>query len=241
MRFEGKSIYDVHKAISVEKEIPPGMPARDINTVSGWDGETLTGISYKRAEYTVRVNIAAKSADEAWQVRQLLAEWATESGDKTGMLEPTHWPGKAYDAIAGSISDPEFKRGFATVTVTFVLPRPIAYSVRFSRAQGQGEVSMQISGNAGCRPIISKNVTTAQTGAAFLLDGVPFLRLTGSFSANDAIEIDTGSGSVTVNGQHAESRLDYTDINWRPGFNRGTHKITSVGGTLDVRWRDEWM
>lgn len=241
MRFNGKSIYDVHRSISIAKEIPPGMPERDINTVSGWDGEMLAGTSYKRGVYIARVNIAGRSADEAWRVRQMLAEWATSSGEKTGMLEPTHWPGRAYDAIVESISDPEFKRGFATVTVTFVLPRPVAYSVRYRHASGHGSASMQVLGSAGCKPIIKKTITAAQSGASFALDGASFFKLNGSLAVGDVIEIDTKAGSVTINGQHAETRVDYTASRWRPGFGQGAHKITSAGGDLEVRWRDEWM
>lgn len=241
MRFNGKSVYDVHRSISIDKEIPPGMTERDINTVSGWDGETVAGTSYKRGAYIVRVNISCNSADEAWRVRQLLAEWATSSGERTGMLEPTHWPGRAYDAIADSISNPEFKRGFATVTVTFVLPRPIAYNVRYSYASGTGSASMQVLGSAGCKPIIKKTMTSAQSGASFALDGASFFKLKGSFSAGDVIEIGTKAGSVIINGQHAEDRVDYTASRWRHGFGQGAHKITSAGGDLEVRWRDEWM
>lgn len=241
MRFNGTSIYDVHRSISIEKEIPPGIAERDVNTVSGWDGETLVGISYKRGSYIVRVNIAGKNPDEAWCVRQLLAEWAASSGKKTGMLEPTRWPGRAYDAIVESISDPEFKRGFAKVTITFVLPRPIAYSVRYSHSSGTGSASMQVLGSAGCKPTIKKSITAAQNGASFALDGATFFKLNGDFAVGDVIEIDTKAGNVTINGQHAEDRVDFTASRWRPGFVQGAHTITSAHGELEVKWRDEWM
>lgn len=136
MRFNGVDICSVHRAISVAKEIPPGMPERSVETVSGREGETLAGTVVKRGEYTVRVNIAGKSRAEAWRVRALLAAWAGSSGETTAELEPTHWPGMAYEAIVGGISPPEFTFGFAVVEITFVLPRPFAHEKMTSRANG---------------------------------------------------------------------------------------------------------
>ena len=58
MRFNGVDIRDVHRAVSVEKEIPPGMPEMTIETAQGWDGETFVGRTMGRGSYVVRVNIA---------------------------------------------------------------------------------------------------------------------------------------------------------------------------------------
>ena len=48
MRFNGVDIRDVHRAVSVEKEIPPGMPEMTIETAQGWDGETFVGRAVRR-------------------------------------------------------------------------------------------------------------------------------------------------------------------------------------------------
>ena len=70
MRFNGIDIRDVHRGISVEKEIPPGMPTRTVETFSGWDGETLAGVTMSRGTYTVRANIACRRPEDGWRVRR---------------------------------------------------------------------------------------------------------------------------------------------------------------------------
>ena len=42
MRFCGVDLRSVHPALSIEKEYPPGMPDRDVYTIAGTDGETVT-------------------------------------------------------------------------------------------------------------------------------------------------------------------------------------------------------
>ena len=115
MRFCGVDLRSVHPALSIEKEYPPGMPDRDVYTIAGTDGETVVGYAVTQGEYKVNVNIAARRREDGWRIRALLAAWAAASGRSTGELEPTHWPGVAYDAIVKSIGAPEFVFGFAKV------------------------------------------------------------------------------------------------------------------------------
>ena len=138
MRFNGVDVRDIHPRISISKEIPPGCPERTVETVQGWDGETFAAVRTEQGEYLARINIACRTRDDAWEARSRLARWAASSGDGVGELEPTHWPGKAYEAVLGSISAPEFTFGFATVDVTFILPRPYAHDTYISRASGTG-------------------------------------------------------------------------------------------------------
>ena len=119
----------VHPALSIEKEYPPGMPDRDVYTIAGRDGETAVGYAVVQGEYKVNVNIAARRREEGWRIRGLLAAWAMASGQDTGEIEPTHWPGVAYDGIVKSISTPEFVFGFAKVEVIFLGPRPYAHDL----------------------------------------------------------------------------------------------------------------
>ena len=212
MRFNGVDVRDIHPRISISKEIPPGCPERTVETVQGWDGETFAAVRTEQGEYLARINIACRTRDDAWEARSRLARWAASSGDGVGELEPTHWPGKAYEAVLGSISAPEFTFGFATVDVTFILPRPYAHDTYISRASGTGGAEMAVSGDGVCRPTIRQTL---------------------------AAEVE---GSLTVNGSHAESLIDYTASLWRPGFTPGVHKITSTDkGQMEASWRNEWM
>ena len=242
MRFNGVDVRELHPRISVSKEIPTGYPERSIETVSGWDGETFAAVRTGRGEYQARINIACRSIDDAWEARARLAQWAKGSGDGVGELEPTHWPGKAYEAVLESISPPEFHFGFAEVDVVFTLPRPYAHDTYISRAIGSGRAEMAVGGNGTVSPTIQQTIQTARTGLHWTMDGGDLLTLTGELAEGAVVEMDTQTGSLTIDGLHAESLIDYTASRWRPGFTPGVHQLASNdGGQLVASWRNEWM
>lgn len=242
MRFNGVDIHDVHRAVSVEKEIPPGMPTRTVETFSGWDGETLAGVTISRGTYTVRANIACRRPEDGWRVRALLAAWAMSSGNSTAELEPSHWPGMAYDAVAEKISAPEFFKGFARVEISFALPRPVAHETIISIASGNGTASMLVGGSLPCMPILRQTIAGSANGIVWSLDGVAFFTVNGAFGAGQVVEADLAKAFLTVDGAHAESRINLTATNWRPGFAPGPHTLTSSNaGTLEARWQNEWV
>ena len=242
MRFNGVDIREVHRGVSVEKEIPPGMPTRTVETYSGWDGETLAGVTMSRGTYTVRANIAYRRPEDGWQVRALLAAWAMSSGNSTAELEPSHWPGMAYDAVAEKISAPEFFKGFARVEISFALPRPVAHETALSIASGNGSTSMLVGGSLPCRPILRQTIADSASGIVWSLDGVAFFTVNGAFGAGQVVEADLAKAFLTVDGAHAESRINLTATNWRPGFAPGPHTLTSSNaGTLEARWQNEWV
>lgn len=242
MRFNGVDIREVHRGVSVEKEIPPGMPTRTVETFSGWDGETLAGVTISRGTYTVRANIACRRPEDGWRVRALLAAWAMSSGNSTAELEPSHWPGMAYDAVAEKISAPEFFKGFARVEISFALPRPVAHETIISIASGNGTASMLVGGSLPCRPILRQTIADSASGIVWSLDGVAFFTVNGAFGAGQVVEADLAKAFLTVDGAHAESRINLTATNWRPGFAPGPHTLTSSNaGTLEARWQNEWV
>lgn len=242
MRYNGVDLMEVHRVLSVAKEIPPGMPARTNEMVQGQAGEILANTRMERDEYKVRVNVAGKTRQEAWEARALLAEWASSSGKKTAPLEPTHWPGKAYDAIVKSIDPPEFKFGFGVVQVVFDLPRPVAYDIIEDVSTGGGKITMTVGGTSYCRPVIKQTMIQSRSKLTMTVDGTTFLTLNRELSAGDVVTVDLKSESVLVNGVHAEDGIDYTGTYWRPGFDPGSHTVASSdGGTIEARWHNEWL
>lgn len=242
MRYNGVDVTTVHRALSVAKEIPPGMPDRENDMIQGRGGEWLAGVRMQRGQYVVRVNVAAKTREEAWEARAQLAAWAMSSGEKTAMLEPTLWPGKAYDAIVNAIEPPEFKPRFAVIKVTFDVPRPVAYDVIESRSSGAGNVSMIIGGTVYARPVIQQTLLSTADVLTWTIDGKTFLTLRGTLKAGDTVEADLKNGSVTINGEHAEAMVDYTGTEWRPGFTPGRHAVASSdNGAMNARWHNEWV
>ena len=242
MRFCGVDLRSVHPALSIEKEYPPGLPGRDVYTIAGRDGETVVGYAVTQDEYKVAVNIAARRREDGWRIRAMLAAWAAASGQDTGELEPTHWPGVAYDAIVKSISAPEFVFGFAKVEVIFLLPRAYAHDLAYTTAAGQGRATLAIGGSAACRPTVAQTLAAARDGVTWALDGREALHVNGAFSAGQKLAVDFITGAVTLDGVHVESRLDVDRSSFSPGFTPGMHALTSDdGGSLTARWRCEWL
>ena len=242
MKFNGVDPTTVHPAIRVSKEIPPGMATRQNRTLAATDGEILTGKETGAGRYVVRINIAARTPAEAWEVREKLAAWASGSGEGTNELEPTHRPERVYDAAVESISEPEFEPRFATVDVTFLLPRPIARSKAQSAAQGGGEVSFQIYGSSAARPVIRQVLAADAERVTWTLDGKSLLDVISAFVAGQVIEMDTTREKLTIDGEAAMTAINPQATRWRPGFTPGVHAIRSTdGGTVEMRWHEEWL
>lgn len=241
MRFNGVDPVSLHRAISIAKEIPPGMVKRSVYTVRGTGGEVIGGVEEEYSEYTARINIAGRDPQEAWLVRSLLAQWACSSGKNTARLEPTHWPGVFYEAICESVEPPEFKPRFATVDVRFLLPRGEAVSLTQKRERADGTLDFMIGGSREARMVVSQTMKSVVNDVTISLDGSPIARITGSVGKGEKIEIDFDEGTILIGAQHAEERADFLVTRWRPGFTPGRHTIkSSAGGDLEARWRETW-
>lgn len=242
MIYNGIDLLSVHAALSINKEIPPGAAARNLTSVAGLDGERFAGAAIQQDEYKLRVNIAGRSRREAWEVRALLAAWAYSS-DRPAELIPTNWPSVHYMAVCKEVSPPEFTFGFGTVTISFALMRPIAIDNVLSRAAGSKSAVMAITGSAPARPVIRQKLDAAASRVTISLDGKPFMVLVPSaaYPAGSAIEIDTAARSLTVDGVHRETDIDYAASIWRPGFVKGAHTVaSSAAGRVEIEWRNEW-
>lgn len=251
MKFNGVDPRSLHRAISINKEIPPGTAASQLETLSGATGEIIVGRTIQQGEYIVRVNIAAKSKAEAWEVRRLLAAWARPTDSQTRELVPTHWPSVAYDAILKEISPPEFVFGFATVDVIFALPRPIAHDRTASIDKTDAEeLTVKIGGTSYARPAIRATVTQSAPGLTLYVDGEICVRIVTPVEAGDVITIgdDAGidlydaSAGTTVD---AADRVDYTQTDIQGMWERltpGRHTLhTAPKAALEIRWRSEWV
>lgn len=242
MRFNGVELTSVHRALSIEKEIPPGTAGRKTETIETADGEVVTEERLVQGEYVVRVNILGKTRGEGWEVRELLAKWASVRGLKSAQLVPTHRPNRYYEARLKSISEPEFVHRGAKVEVRFMLPRPVMLDMLESVKTGAGEIRAEIRGTYACRPVIRQTMREDRDGLTWEMDGGKILTITGALTAGQEIEMDTVRGSLTIDGEHAEGRIDVSGTKWRPGYEPGTHKIrSSDGGGMEMRWRNEWL
>lgn len=242
MKFNGVDPTTVHPAIRISKEIPPGMPTRQLRTLAASDGEILTGKETGAGRYVVRINIAARTPAEAWEAREKLAAWADGSGEGTNELEPTHRPERVYDAAVESISDPEFEPRFAVVDVTFLVPRPIARSRTLSTARGTGRISLNVTGSSRPRPVIRQTLKASAQRVTWTMDGREMLDVSGSFAAGQVLEMDTAHERLTIDGAVSMTVINPQASRWRPGFTHGAHTIQSTdGGEMEMRWHEEWL
>lgn len=244
MRFNGVDLTAVHHALSISKEIPPGMPARDIATVGTSTGEMVTNVTTVQDEYRVRVNVAARTYDEAMTAREALAAWAMSSGKETAPLEPTHMPGRAYKAIWKSTSP--FENRFDVVEVVFLLPKPMTYEVMERSRSGTSvkEVKIRNGGTAPTQPNITYKPDTDASGLTMAIDGSVFFafRTAYTLKAGAVLEVNMHTGAVTVDGVHAEENTSYTECDFDAELTPGEHTISvSTAGTLTARWNNEWL
>lgn len=241
MRFNGRDPTEIHPCISISKEIPPSMPAREIATVETGSGELVAHVNIQQDEAVIRINIAGRTYDEAMEARLKLAEWAASSHNRTAELELTHLPGKAYTAILKRISAIENR--FTTADVVFLLPRPVLHDVAERRATGSGtEMTFRTGGTASTQPVFAVTLTGAAEGLNMMVDGVLFFAIGGGLAAGQKVEYNLRTGSATIDGVHAENRILYADIDPDIELLPGKHTLNvSAAGSLQARWRDEWL
>lgn len=241
MKYNGVDPSTLHKALSRSAEIVPGYPALNIETIDTAGGGLLAHVSVAQDTYTLRMNIAAQTYEEAMEARLALAEWAGSSHKQLAELEPTHMPGKAYSAIVKSIS--RIEKRFGTVDVTFLIPRPILHSTNESGASSNAKsVNIRIGGSSSAQLIISTMLTAETDELTISADGYPLFVLGGGFAAGQTVEVDMRTGAVLVDGEHAEERMVYTDMDPDVELMPGMHVIAaSAESSITVRWSDEWL
>lgn len=241
MKFNGVDPTTLHPAISIAKEIYPSMPAREITTVETGNGEMIANVSMQQDEAIIRVNIAARTYDEAAEARMALAKWAASSQNQTAELEPTHMPEKAYAAILKRIQPIE--KRFAAVDVVFLLPRPVLHEITERRVTGSGAgMTFTTGGSASVQPVFELTPDEDAEGLVMLIDGQTMLALSGTIGAGEKVEYNLKTGSTTIGGIHAENRILYADID--PDIELMPEKHTlnvSTAGSMTVRWHNEWL
>lgn len=241
MRFNGKDPELAHAVLSRNGETVPGMPAMDITTVETSRGELLANVSIVQDEYTVRMNIAGRTYEEAMEARLALAAWAGSSREQLAELEPTHMPGKAYSAIVKRLSTLESR--FTTVDVVFLLPRPVLHDVTERKATAQGtELTVRIGGTASTQLVITTTLTEAAVGLSMDIGGYTFFAMDGSLSAGQTVEVNMHTGALKVDGENAQSRIRYTETDFDIELLPGKHILTaSAAGSMTARWKNEWL
>lgn len=241
MRLNGKDPAQLHRCISVSGEKVPGCAERDVITVERDGGEQPVRVSVRQGEYTVTLNIAARTWDETMQARAAIAAWAAAGENLTAEAEPTRMPGKAYTVTLKSIS--EIEKRFGTVDVVFTVPTPILHSVAPSTASGTGgKLIIMTGGTANVQPVLRITPSTSADGISLSLDGKAFFKLRGNVNAGQTLELDIERGAVTIDGEHAEERIVYTDTDMDISLTPGRHEITcSANAAMTARWHDQWL
>lgn len=243
MKFNGVDPRTI-AGVSIAKEIPPGAPSSQLETLQGSGGEIIAGRTIQQGEYIVRINIAGKTRQEAWKIRKLLAGWACAADTVTHELIPTHWQTAAYDAILKEITPPEFTFGHATVDVVFTLPRPIAHDVSYQTKSGGSSVAVSIGGTSHARPSIALHMASSSK-LELKLDGTTYFAMNGGYSAGDTVFVWSDMSAVIVNTTNAERYVDYVNTDFEALYKActpGSHTISCAqASAIQVTWRNEWL
>lgn len=255
MTFDSIDPRSLHRGISIAKEIPPGAPASTLETITGGTGEILAGRTIKQAEYTVRINIAGRSARDGWEIRRLIAAWARPTDKTTRRLVPTHWPEVYYDAACKEVTEPEFTFGFCTVDVVFAIARPIAMSLHQTVAlpdYGSKKIIVRIGGTHYAKPdIVMDRLTAGEDGLTLYVDDAPLLKVAGAIGEGECITLSGGDHPrLTQKSTNAEAaditkRIAYAGTDfaslWQ-AFAPGVHAVRTVPESeISLQWRDEWV
>lgn len=241
MKFNNRDPNWIHSAVRVSKEIYPSMPAREIATVETGAGDLVAHVSIQQDEAVIRMNIAGRTYKEAMDARIALAEWAGSSHNQTAELKPTHLPGKAYTAILKRITAIENR--FTTADVVFMLPRPVLHDITPSKAEETGtELIFTTRGTASTQPVFRVRLNSAAEELRMEVDGVPFFAIGGQLEAGAVVEYNLQTGATTIDGVHSENRILYADIVPDIELLPGRHTLkVSKEGSMQVRWRNEWL
>lgn len=254
MKYNGIDPRTLDPRISIAKEIPPGAPASELETIKGAEGEIVAGRTIKHGEYKVIVNVASRTRAHAWEVREKLAAWARSVDTVTHQLVPTHRPNRYYDAIFKDISEPEFTFGFGVITITFAVPRPVS---KATISTGASWVTMDgptastpvtINGTTYTHPWLTITAIEAER-VEVDVDGEICFAIDKTFAMGDVITIETEPPTVWVENeegrQTAEKYLDYTvtDLDRLCHLLQpGDHRVTADGAKiLNVQWREEYL
>lgn len=248
MKYNGIDPKTLHPGISIAKEIPPGAPTSQLENLVGASGEIIAGRTIMQGEYIVRVNIGARTRKEAWEIREKLAAWACAADSTPHLLEPTHWPDRAYDAVLKEITPPEFVFGFAVVDVIFAVPRPIAHAISGKISSGKPDAVVMVKGTSYIRPFISATMN-ASYRATLRVDGKSFAAVNYAFMQKSVLQIQTDPPRVTVligNGSvPADSYVDYavTDFDaMAKALTPGEHVVScDEASQVDVSWKEEYL
>lgn len=249
MRFNGIDPRTLHGGISIAKEIPPGAVTSQLETLVGSTGEIVAGRTIRQGEYIVRVNVAGKTRQQAWEIREKLAAWACAADEVTHELIPSHYPDRAYDAILKEISPPEFTFGFGVVDVVFTLPRPIAHSIQErTYTASSTALTVNVGGTSYIRPTLQLT-TRAGSRVEVSVDGKTLLAVEHSFGSGDVLTVQMDPPVVSIRSggsvYRAEQYVDYTVTDpesFCKALKPGSRSIRCDQATqITATWKDEYL
>lgn len=242
MRYNGKDPDMIHKAVKRGTEYQPEL-LRDIHTIETSAGMVIAYAREEASEYTAEINIHGRSMTEAQEALDAVRRWAVGSGG-IDQLEPTHSPGRVYDAIFQSLTPPEWKgKGTGTCQVRWMLANPYKRSVTESKARNTAgyELSLWVNGTAKTDMVIEVTPKENAEQLEITLDGEVFFVRTLPTAAGETLKIDMARESVTVDGANAAASTDWTKTNYDSPLTHGRHVIgCSNLAEVTVRWYDRW-
>lgn len=241
MRYNGVEVRSIHRAIRIGHQAPPGR-SREHMAIETGRGSITAGWLDNPMELTATVSIAGRSPEEGEEAYLALCSWARGDGG-THPLEPTYLPGMAYDAALKEITQPDWRRGFGTAEVTWVIANPHPYTIVQDTAgiRSGTELGFRVGGTAETELQIEVTPESTQSSLTLQMDGVPFFCWLGTVYAGSTLRIDMAKGVVTIDNQAANGVPDVTVTNYDLPLAPGAHKLTcGATGAIGARWHKRW-
>lgn len=241
MRYNGVEARAIHRAIRIGHQAPPGR-RREPLTIETARKPLLADWKTEAMEIHATISIAARSPREGEEAYLALCNWA-RGGGGLHPLEPTWLPGMAYNAALQEVTEPDWRRGFGTAEVVWLVPDPHPYSIvpDMTRVASGTELSLRIGGTAETDIVIEVTPEESQSDFALELDGVAFFGWMGTLAAGSTMKIDMAKGTVLVDGGLPAGVVDYTSTDFDRQLAPGVHRI-ECGFTAEIkaRWHKRW-
>lgn len=149
-------------------------------------------------------------------------------------------PDKYYKTILSGATDLEEIAYIGEGTLLFLCPDPLAYAVTPKTLTNVGNTNCLNSGTYAATGILTVTLdSTASYLQVKLEETGEYLRIEDSLKSGDEIVIDLENEKVTKNGFSAMTNLALeSDFFALP---KGTFKVTSSSGVLDIEFTERWL
>ena len=230
--FDGKDLSTLLWVTGVKRSI---LPERNITTteVPGVDGSMVSGVTLSPLTVTVTAYIRKDSVQDVTDARRLISEALATDTPRPLFLpdEPNRYMMAMYKGGA-ELSRNAHK---PSVELSFYCADPVAYGEERG-LDVTGTQPVNVRGTYPCKPVVTVKPPQCETWRITKLSTEEFVEVTGPFTGEQTVVLDTVNERCTVNGNDVAVTVesDYFSL-------LGTEEIEVSGGTARLEWTERWQ